>query len=233
MTKTQLIIAYLRKNPTATSRLVAVGLGLEYNQSFASLVTRARKLIADPEGTREKECERVARWTAANPDYQACYYEANPDKVRKKNARWNAANPDYKREAKARLLASNPDYFCEYNATRRATDPAFKLTMYTRTRIYGALKAAINQPGKSNRSLALLGCSAEEYRVYLEALWAPGMSWENYGEWHIDHTRPLASFDLNDPAQQAVAFHFKNTTPMWAFENLSKGDRWAGHSRAR
>jgi hypothetical protein len=52
------------------------------------------------------------------------------------------------------------------------------------------------------------------------------MSWQNYGEWHIDHVRPLASFDLSDPAQQRAAFHFSNTQPLWAKENLAKSDRW-------
>ncbi|AHM03043.1 hypothetical protein roselon_00603 [Roseibacterium elongatum DSM 19469] len=49
------------------------------------------------------------------------------------------------------------------------------------------------------------------------------MSWENRGEWHVDHVRPLASFDLSDPGQQAQAFHFSNTRPLWAGDNLSKG----------
>lgn len=55
------------------------------------------------------------------------------------------------------------------------------------------------------------------------------MTWENHGMrgWHIDHKRPCSSFDLSDPAQQCACFHFSNLQPLWATENLRKGDRVA------
>jgi hypothetical protein len=52
------------------------------------------------------------------------------------------------------------------------------------------------------------------------------MTWENYGPvWHVDHIRPCASFDLTDPAQQRECFHFSNLQPLFAAENLAKGDK--------
>jgi hypothetical protein len=49
------------------------------------------------------------------------------------------------------------------------------------------------------------------------------MNWQNYGQWHIDHIRPCASFDLKDPIEQAKCFNYTNLQPLWAKENLSKG----------
>ncbi|MDC3282434.1 hypothetical protein OAV46_05350, partial [Euryarchaeota archaeon] len=55
-----------------------------------------------------------------------------------------------------------------------------------------------------------------------------GMSWNNHGEWHIDHTKPCSSFDLRNEDEQRQCFHYSNLRPMWANENLSKGDSFDG-----
>jgi hypothetical protein len=49
------------------------------------------------------------------------------------------------------------------------------------------------------------------------------MTWDNYGEWHIDHITPLK---YNNPSLEEVIerLHYTNTQPLWAEENLSKGN---------
>jgi hypothetical protein len=64
-------------------------------------------------------------------------------------------------------------------------------------------------------------------RAHLEAQFVPGMTWANHGAWHVDHIRPCASFNLEDPAEQRVCFHFSNLQPLWAQDNLAKGATWA------
>jgi len=57
------------------------------------------------------------------------------------------------------------------------------------------------------------------------------MTWDNHGtghngkgmkEWHIDHIKPCASFDLSKPSQQRKCFHYSNMQPLWAKDNLKK-----------
>lgn len=153
---------------------------------------------------------------------------ADPKPSQAASRRWYEKNQQAAREATNRWYEANPDYQKQYHNRRYAEDQAFALTKASRARIHRALRSAIGNPGKARPTLDLLGCSAEEYRAYLEALFEPGMTWENWGHWHIDHIRPLASFDLSDPDQQARAFHHTNTKPMWADENRSKGSLWRG-----
>lgn len=77
------------------------------------------------------------------------------------------------------------------------------------------------------KSKDLLGCSWEEFESYISRLFLPGMSWRNYGlhGWHIDHIKPCSSFNLSDPKQIQECFHYSNLQPMWAKDNLSKGNK--------
>jgi len=59
----------------------------------------------------------------------------------------------------------------------------------------------------------------------LKSNFKPGMSWDNYGEWHIDHIKPLILFDLTKRSQMLKAVHYTNLQPLWANENISKGVR--------
>jgi|APSaa5957512535_1039671.scaffolds.fasta_scaffold63129_2 hypothetical protein len=99
-------------------------------------------------------------------------------------------------------------------------EPESSLAHKVRVRIRGAIR---RQGGiKDSYTLEMLGCSSRELMSYIEALFSDGMNWENVNEWHIDHIRPCASFDLRNYEEQVMCFHFTNLQPMWAKENLSK-----------
>jgi hypothetical protein len=75
---------------------------------------------------------------------------------------------------------------------------------------------------KVGRTIELLGCSLKELREHIEAQFEPGMTWDNYGAWHVDHIRQCCTFDLTDEAQQRVCFHCTNLRPLWAEANLAR-----------
>lgn len=87
-----------------------------------------------------------------------------------------------------------------------------------RRRMNHALKGNI----KSDKTFILLGCSVEYFKTHLEQQFVEGMSWDNYGEWHIDHIIPCYKFDLTIPSQQAECFHYSNQRPLWALDNLTR-----------
>ena len=76
---------------------------------------------------------------------------------------------------------------------------------------------------KEASTIDCLGYSALELKEHLEGLFKEGMTWENHGEWHIDHIKPVSSFDKN--THPSIVNSLSNLQPLWAYENLSKGNK--------
>jgi hypothetical protein len=110
----------------------------------------------------------------------------------------------------------------DYQLRWRAV-PAKLLADRLRSRLRCALTRA--GAGKSASTLGLTGCEWRELRAHIEGQFTSGMSWENRGDWEVDHVVPLAAFDLTDEAQLRAACRFTNLRPMWKRDNRAKGAR--------
>ena len=112
---------------------------------------------------------------------------------------------------------------CEHNRERPTCiicSPNNAIAQILRSR----LRSAIKIEARSSSITELIGCTIQDFRKHLESRFQTGMTWENYGAWHIDHRKPCSAFDFNDYEQQMMCFHYTNLQPMWASENLSKAD---------
>lgn len=105
---------------------------------------------------------------------------------------------------------------------RRKIDVNFKISHNLRSRIYHTIKGH----NKSAHTTELLGCTIDQLKEHLQSKFVNGMTWSNYGRWHIDHIRPCASFDLSLPEQQKECFHYTNLQPLWAEDNIRKGGKF-------
>jgi hypothetical protein len=74
----------------------------------------------------------------------------------------------------------------------------------------------------------IIGVEIEQIRIHLEKHFKPGMTWDNYGEWHIDHIKPQCLFDFTNPEEIKECWNIDNLQPLWASENLSKGGKYFG-----
>ena len=93
-----------------------------------------------------------------------------------------------------------------------------------RTSINGALKKS-----KNRGSNEYLGCDYAFFKVWIEMQFKKNMSWTNYGkEWHIDHRVPLRFKGDGEVDEKKLIerLHYRNTQPLWAKENISKGNRF-------
>ena len=113
----------------------------------------------------------------------------------------------------------------EYRRNRRKNDPIFKMVCYLRNRIYRALKS--QAATKDLTTKELFGADQEFVWKHLESQFREGMTRKNNNSegWHIDHIKPMNSFDLKDPEQLKECCHYTNLQPLWWWENLEKGDK--------
>lgn len=175
----------------------------------------------------QKAYRKVYRTT---PEYKA--YQKEYQKAYQASSASKAAYKKYHEspEVKARLKAAQKAYLAtpEGRAKREAyitrrwkTDVNYRIRKILRARLYSAIKNNV----KCGSAVRDLGCSIEDFKIYIESKFQPGMTWENHSMtgWHLDHIRPLASFDLQNPNDFRCAFHFSNYQPLWASDNLLKG----------
>ncbi len=106
-------------------------------------------------------------------------------------------------------------------------DPKYNLTIRIRSSLRNSLKGI----KKNAPTFDLLGYSVEELHSHIESFFTEnGYSWENMNEWHIDHIRPVASFDFDstDHPDFKKCWSLNNLQPLWAADNIAKGDKWDG-----
>ena len=170
-----------------------------------------RTLHETVDGIIGKKCCKCKNWKAL-------------DKYNNSKSHWDNLRVDCKdclvqwRKDNRKVISQN---YTEYEKNRKLTDAEFKLVKTLRSRLGGALKR--QNSSKNNSTIELLGCSVSFLKGYLAGKFKEGMTWENHGEWHIDHIKPCASFNLLDEEEQKTCFHYTNLQPLWASENLSKG----------
>jgi len=168
-----------------------------WNKGLKFRVFDANKLIADE---YRKELRTMLRF-----DEEHHWYNHPAIAVWQSWKAWNALTPEQRRQK---------------SVSRRLRRTNYWLSKVLRSRVYRVLKGDL----KSAPTLTLLGCSIEYLKRYIERLFLPGMSWDNYGVhgWHIDHKRPCCTFDLSKPEEQRACFHYTNLQPLWAKDNWTK-----------
>lgn len=192
----------------------------------------------------QRKLEASREWKRRNQDKvregRAAYYAANKEREAEKNEAWRDNNKEKYKQIKRDWYENNkeriasrkreqrrtPEYRAFTNAQQKArydSDVQYNLAARLRASLTQALRRA--DVRKSQSTFDLIGCSPQEFKEHLENQFQDGMSWERKSEIHIDHIRPVCSFDLTDPEQVKKCFHYTNLRPLWACDNLSKGSR--------
>lgn len=170
------------------------------NKEWKQSLTKAEKIIIknDLKKWKEENKDRIE-------DYTKKYRKENYERLNQKRKEWRERNKD--NINKNRIL-------------RKEKDPIYKLSETIRPRISVAFKS--KGYTKKSKTYKLLGEEYSNVKKFLESKFDSNMSWDNHGEWHIDHIIPLASAESE--AELIALCHYKNLQPLWATENQSKND---------
>lgn len=109
----------------------------------------------------------------------------------------------------------------ERQKKRMQTDPHYVLARRLRNRLYYALQKKSWKKG--TKFSEYIGCTLEELKLHLEKQFLPNMSWENQGDWHIDHIIPLDSAMTEEELYKLC--HYTNLQPLWGPDNIKKGTK--------
>ena len=150
------------------------------------------------------------------------WVENNKERRRAYKAEWDRKNRESVSEYNKAYHRKHKDSTNARIRDRYASDLHMKFYQVVR----GAYRRVTGEGFTNEEVTDILGCTLEEYRDYLESKFQPGMTWENHTRdgWHIDHILPLKESEMPEE-EKLKRLHYTNTQPLWAKDNISKGNK--------
>lgn len=186
-----------------------------------------KKKLSDPEyfktdKFRKRKLEQRKKYVKANQNKIKDYYQKNKKSICEKQKEYINNNIEKVRIYRSKYYQKNKERLSELNKKNSKkyikNNPHVALwrgILYRVTYYFGTKKEkATNE---------LLGYSAEQLKLNIESKFLDGMSWDNWGEWHLDHIKPIVLFDKNTPV--SVVNSLDNLRPLWKLDNLRRKKR--------
>lgn len=189
---------------------------------------KSKRDSANYKAYQAKKKEKVSEYRLNNKEIvkeaKRKEYLKNKDKYLKRSKDYYVANKEkISIDNRIRFQRRDRQITNEKERNKKQTDVGYRIKCNLRSR----LSIAIRNDQKKGSAIRDLGCSIEFLKEYLENLFLPGMSWDNYGrlygKWNIDHILPLASFDLTNREHFLKACNYTNLQPLWYIDNMRKG----------
>lgn len=158
-----------------------------------------------------------------NRRYREKHREKRNERNRKYAKRMRESDPERYKENRKKYAKKLSASHSAYTKRRYKKDDVFKLQTLLRSQATRFLRKGyrgdLRRAGSFVRDL---GCSLKAFWSHIESLFLPGMTRDNYGEWHLDHIFPLSRADLTDRVQFLAVVNYRNYQPLWKAVNLRK-----------
>ncbi len=124
-----------------------------------------------------------------------------------------------------KIKIPNKEKAALYRKNRLSENSHFKFSCGVRSLLYNSFKRACNgKYRKSKNTESMLGCSMQQFLEHISQQFKDGMSFENYGEWHLDHIKPIK---LAQTREEIIELnHYSNLQPLWAIDNIKKSYKY-------
>jgi hypothetical protein len=190
-------------------------------KGYDHLAVKAAEVLAEKKARNKASYEK-------RKEHCSAYYHANKERNAEANSKRQKVRYYAKRDEILNYYRSDEGRAKkrEYNKREsvvarrkiRTAQPKNRIVMNQRSRLRDFIRST------GSHVHLRFGCSADFMRAHIEKQFTKGMTWDNYGEWHIDHIMPCAQFDLSNQMHADICFNWQNLRPLWARENLSKSD---------
>ncbi len=173
---------------------------------------------------------KIENYQKENKDYikQKCKnnYLINRDKIIKQSKKWYENHKEEKKEYDKRYRIKNKERISKKDVKRKLKARRENIQIKVKDNLSRRISLALHGLNKSLSTIFLIGCDIDYLIYHIQEQFTKGMNWDNYGKWHIDHIKPCAKFDLSKESEQYKCFNFKNLQPLWAIDNLRKGNTY-------
>lgn len=191
-----------------------------YLDNSDSIKNRSNKFYLE---NKDKIKEKRKKDYKNNPDKfkdkSKEFYNNNKDKYLDYSKKYRIINKENIRKYKKDYYKNNKERICEY---MRNYWNSKKYIKSWRQLLYRYLKSVKKK--KNGSTYSILKYTPEMLKMRIECQFKEGMSWENYGEWEIDHKKPISKFDIDtDPH---IVNSLCNLQPLWKFDNIKKSNKW-------
>lgn len=169
-----------------------------------------------------KEClkEKRDKLKKRKREYDKEYRLKNSDRLLEKNKEYQKTIPNEIRAKRNREYRQR--HKKEFNKKQLLYIEKNKHRFAYRTILFNFLVRSKQK--KNGNTASILGYDYEKFKQRIEFNFKEGMCWNNYGEWHVDHKKPISMFKSDTPA--SIVNALCNLQPLWAKENLSKGNKF-------